>query len=95
MTLLLNLVLAAGHDHHRRVLRPDRQGRHGQFSHVAAGADAAGHRIVLTVGMAVDANVLIFERIREKCAPASAGAAISAGYDKAFSTIWTRTSRRR
>lgn len=44
--------------------------------------------IVLTVGMAVDANVLIFERIREELkAGGSVQAAISAGYDKAFSTI--------
>ncbi|MEX2496856.1 MAG: protein translocase subunit SecD [Woeseia sp.] len=44
--------------------------------------------IVLTVGMAVDANVLIFERIREEIASgASPQAAISAGYDKAFSSI--------
>ncbi|MEM7256023.1 MAG: protein translocase subunit SecD [Pseudomonadota bacterium] len=44
--------------------------------------------IVLTVGMAVDANVLIFERIREELRSGSAvQAAISAGYEKAFSTI--------
>ncbi len=44
--------------------------------------------IVLTVGMAVDANVLIFERIREEIASGnSAQASIRAGYDKAFSTI--------
>lgn len=44
--------------------------------------------IVLTVGMAVDANVLIFERIREELrAGTSPQAAITAGYDKAFSTI--------
>ncbi len=44
--------------------------------------------IVLTVGMAVDANVLIFERIREELkSGAAVQAAISAGYDKAFSTI--------
>lgn len=44
--------------------------------------------IVLTVGMAVDANVLIFERIREEMRTGKRfGAAISAGYDKAFSTI--------
>ena len=44
--------------------------------------------IVLTTGMAVDANVLIFERIREELkAGGSVQAAISAGYDKAFSTI--------
>ena len=44
--------------------------------------------IVLTIGMAVDANVLIFSRIREelknKLKPADA---ISAGYDRAFVTI--------
>ena len=44
--------------------------------------------IVLTVGMAVDANVLIFERIREEIRNGSSPqASISAGYEKAFSTI--------
>ena len=44
--------------------------------------------IVLTVGMAVDANVLIFERIREELRAGSAvQAAINSGYEKAFSTI--------
>ena len=44
--------------------------------------------IVLTVGMAVDANVLIFSRIREELASgAPPQKAISAGYDQAFSTI--------
>ncbi len=44
--------------------------------------------IVLTVGMAVDANVLIFERIREEIRSGnSPQASINAGYDKALSTI--------
>ena len=44
--------------------------------------------IVLTVGMAVDANVLIFERIREELrAGNSPQASIHSGYEKAFSTI--------
>ncbi len=44
--------------------------------------------IVLTVGMAVDANVLIFERIREELRVGSTPqASIHAGYAKAFSTI--------
>ena len=44
--------------------------------------------IVLTVGMAVDANVLIYERIREELRVGSTPqAAIHAGYEKAFSTI--------
>ena len=44
--------------------------------------------IVLTIGMAVDANVLINERIREEVRNGSTPqAAISAGYDKVFSTI--------
>lgn len=44
--------------------------------------------IVLTVGMAVDANVLIFERIREELRLGnSPQASIYAGYEKAFSTI--------
>ena len=45
--------------------------------------------IILTIGMAVDANVLIFERIREE---ARAGrtpiAAVDAGYSRALTTIW-------
>ena len=45
--------------------------------------------IVLTIGMAVDANVLIFERIREELASGkSIRAALAAGYDKAFGTIF-------
>jgi len=44
--------------------------------------------IVLTVGMAVDANVLIFERIREELAAGSPPqASIHAGYEKALSSI--------
>jgi len=44
--------------------------------------------IVLTVGMAVDANVLIFERIREEIRNGnSPQASIHAGYEKALSTI--------
>jgi len=43
--------------------------------------------IVLTVGMAVDANVLIFERIREELKLSSIQTAIHAGYEKAFVTI--------
>jgi len=45
--------------------------------------------IVLTVGMAVDANVLIFERIREELSlKKSIKGAIESGYGKAFSTIF-------
>ena len=44
--------------------------------------------IVLTVGMAVDANVLIFERIREEIRVGNTPqASIHAGYEKALSTI--------
>ena len=44
--------------------------------------------IVLTVGMAVDANVLIFERIREEIKNGNTPqASIESGYAKAFSTI--------
>ncbi len=44
--------------------------------------------IVLTIGMAVDANVLIFERIREELRLGKTPlAAIDGGYDKALSTI--------
>ena len=44
--------------------------------------------IVLTVGMAVDANVLIYERIREELLNGNTpNASIISGYNKAFSTI--------
>ncbi|MCF6304663.1 MAG: protein translocase subunit SecD [Rhodobacteraceae bacterium] len=44
--------------------------------------------IVLTLGMAVDANVLVFERIREELKTAKGPArAIEIGYEKAFSAI--------
>lgn len=44
--------------------------------------------IALTIGMAVDANVLIFERIREEMAKGKGlRSALSAGYDRAFGTI--------
>lgn len=45
--------------------------------------------IILTLGMAVDANVLINERIREEIANGRPiGAAINSGYNKAFSAIF-------
>lgn len=45
--------------------------------------------IVLTIGMAVDANVIIYERIREELRIGKTPrAAIEAGYSKAFSTIF-------
>jgi SecD/SecF fusion protein len=45
--------------------------------------------IVLTVGMAVDANVLIYERIREELGKGkSLRGAVAAGYDRAFGTIF-------
>ena len=45
--------------------------------------------VVLTVGMAVDANVLIYERLREEMAQGkSMRGAISAAYSRAFSTIF-------
>lgn len=45
--------------------------------------------IMLTMGMAVDANVLIFERMREELKVGkSLGAAIHGAYDKAFSAIF-------
>jgi len=45
--------------------------------------------IVLTVGMAVDANVLIFQRIREELGIGNTPqASINSGYEKAYSTIF-------
>ncbi len=44
--------------------------------------------IILTIGMAVDANVIIFERIREELrAGKTVMSAVDGGYSKAFSTI--------
>jgi preprotein translocase subunit SecD len=43
--------------------------------------------IVLTIGMAVDANVLVFERIREELRPPRPARAIELGYEKALSAI--------
>ncbi len=45
--------------------------------------------VILTVGMAVDANVLIFERIREETAAGKGvGTALEQGFSRAFSAIW-------
>jgi len=55
--------------------------------HHAHAAGIAG--MVLTVGMAVDANVLIYERIREELAKGkSMRGALDAGYSRAFGTIF-------
>lgn len=44
--------------------------------------------VILTIGMGVDSNVLVFERIREELrAGKSSAAAVDAGFDKAFLTI--------
>ncbi|MBZ5622102.1 MAG: protein translocase subunit SecD [Acidobacteriia bacterium] len=44
--------------------------------------------VILTIGMAVDSNVLIFERIREELrAGRTASAAIAAGFSRAFGTL--------
>ena len=46
--------------------------------------------LILTMGMAIDANVIIFERIREEVRVAGTDFvdAIRSGYDKAFWSIW-------
>lgn len=70
--LLLNLVILAG--------------AMGYFQATLTLPGIAG--IILTVGMAVDANVLIFERIREEVLNGKTiRAAVDAGFDKAFLTI--------
>lgn len=44
--------------------------------------------VILTIGMGVDSNVLVFERIREELRNGkSSSAAVDAGFDKAFQTI--------
>lgn len=58
-----------------------------QFGFVLTLPGVAG--IVLTIGMAVDANVLVFERIREELRTGkTVRAAIDAGYSRAFKTIF-------
>jgi len=58
-----------------------------QFSAALTLPGIAG--IVLTIGMSVDANVLIFERIREELANGlSVKDAINKGYERAFSSIF-------
>ena len=59
------------------------------FSYVEAVLTLPGIAgIILTVGMGVDSNVLIFERIREELRSGKAvGAAVSSGFSHAFTTI--------
>ena len=76
---------------HLRDHRSGHQHRHGSRHHgldrlVADLAGIAG--ILLTIGMAVDANVLIYERIREELRnKVSPVLAIEKGFDRAFGTI--------
>jgi hypothetical protein len=51
--------------------------------------------LILTIGMGVDSNVLIFERIKEELrAGQTVRRAVTAGFDRVFLTSSTRTSRR-
>ena len=62
-------------------------GAMGAFGVVLTLPGIAG--VILTLGMAIDANVLIYERLREELAEGkSIKAAVSAAYDKAFSAIF-------
>lgn len=62
-------------------------GMMGMFHFVLTLPGIAG--IILTMGMAIDANVLIYERLREETqAGKSLSAAIDTAYDKAFSAIF-------
>nr|MDQ3622519.1 protein translocase subunit SecD [Verrucomicrobiota bacterium] len=62
-------------------------GAMGMFGAVLTLPGIAG--IILTLGMAIDANVLIYERLREEMAAGkSLKASIEAAYDKAFSAIF-------
>jgi len=59
----------------------------GMFHFVLTLPGIAG--IILTIGMAIDANVLIYERLREELRVGkSLGAAVNAAYEKAFSAIF-------
>ena len=66
---------------------PERELRGGQpFGAVLTLPGMAG--VVLTIGMAVDSNILIFECIREELrAGKSASTALAAGFSKAFATL--------
>ena len=62
-------------------------GAMGMFGTVLTLPGIAG--LILTLGMAIDANVLIYERIREELAEGKpVKAAVKAGFDKAFSAIF-------
>jgi SecD/SecF fusion protein len=62
-------------------------GAMGMFNTVLTLPGIAG--IILTLGMAIDANVLIYERLREEMAAGkSLRAAVEAAFDKAFSAIF-------
>jgi len=62
-------------------------GSMGMFNAVLTLPGIAG--VLLTLGMAIDANVLIYERLREEQATGkSLSASLSAAYDKAFSAIF-------
>ncbi len=62
-------------------------GAMGMFGAVLTLPGIAG--ILLTLGMAIDANVLIYERLREEqAAGKSLGTALNSAYDKAFSAIF-------
>lgn len=62
----------------------------GALQNIEATLSLAGIAgIILTVGMAVDANVLVFERIREEFAKSNRlGSSIKVGYQKAFGAIF-------
>ena len=62
-------------------------GAQGSTSLAVIGPGIAG--VVLTVGMAVDANIIIYERIREELrAGKSARGAVEAGFGRAFWTVF-------
>ncbi len=62
-------------------------GAMGMFGTVLTLPGIAG--VILTLGMAIDANVLIYERIREELAEGkSVKAGVTAGFEKAFSAIF-------
>jgi SecD/SecF fusion protein len=82
--LPLGMLLVAGT---LGVLVPEARGSNKIALPVLTLPGIAG--IALTIGMAVDANVLIFERIREELnAGKNLAASIAAGFDRAFSAIF-------
>ena len=50
--------------------------------------------MILTIGMAVDANVIIFERIKDELKLVRSCCCYAAGFDRALCQFWTQRPQR-